>query len=136
MNKDFLKDVLVGKKNLMLKSEIQYVHVPHYEEISVKALYPELKKDGVFMSYFPDKYPAGKAPPREYFFNLLNTIHPEYLKQIMSHASKQRMTTEGEAMKMESIKVSDFWAEQLDKMPYLSCKCSKLTSFLIDLIYL
>ena len=49
MNKDFLKDVLAGRKNLMLKSEIQYIHVPHYEELSVKALYPELKKDGVFM---------------------------------------------------------------------------------------
>ena len=136
VNKDFLKDVLAGKKNLMLKSEIQQIEVPHYEEISVKALYPECKKDGVFMSYFPDKYPAGKAPPREYFFNILNTIHPEYLKEILTHASRQRMTTDGETMKKESIKISEFWAEQLDKMPYLSCKNSSMTKILINLIYL
>ena len=88
------------------------------------------------MSYFPDKYPAGKAPPREYFFNILNTIHPEYLKEVLTHASRQRMTTDGETMKKESIKISEFWAEQLDKMPYLSCKNSSMTKILINLIYL
>ena len=62
--------------------------MPHYEELSVKFLYPEMKKDGAFMAYLPDKYPAGKAPPREFFFNILNTLHPEYLANIMQHASK------------------------------------------------
>ena len=37
---------------------------------------------------FPDKYPAGKSPPREYFFNVLNTLYPDYLQQIMSHANE------------------------------------------------
>ena len=39
------------------------------------------------MSYFPDKYPAGKAPPRDYFFNVLNTLYPDYLEQILGHAN-------------------------------------------------
>ena len=72
VNKDFLKDVFVGKKQLMLKTEVKQIEVPHYEEISVKALYPELNKDAQMMSYLPDKYPTGKAPPREYFFNILS----------------------------------------------------------------
>ena len=61
------------------------------------------------MSFFPDKYPKDKGPPREYFFNILNSLYPEYLEQVMLHASKQRMTTEGEAMKKESIKMTEFW---------------------------
>ena len=80
VNKDFLKDVLVGKKQLFKKAEVKDITVPHYDELSVKALYPQFKKDPIFMSYFPDKYPAGKAPPRDYFFNVLNTLHPEYLQ--------------------------------------------------------
>ena len=99
VNKDFLKDVLVGKKQLLKKAEVKDITVPHYDELSVKALYPQFKKDPIFMSYFPDKYPAGKAPPRDYFFNVLNTLHPEYLQQIMNHANEQRMSAEGEAMK-------------------------------------
>ena len=80
------------------------------------------------MSFFPDKYPKDKGPPREYFFNILNTIHPDYLQQVMEHASKQRMTTEGEAMKKESIQMSEFWEEQLRQMPYLSCKSTEASS--------
>ena len=72
------------------------------------------------MKYFPDKYPAGKGPPRDYFFNVLNTLHPDYLAQVMSHANRQRMTSEGEGMQRESIRISEFWEEQLRSMPYLS----------------
>ena len=74
------------------------------------------------MSYFPDVYPKGKSAPREYFFNILNTLHPDYLQQVMAHANKQRMTAEGEGMKKESIQISQFWEEQLKAMPYLTCK--------------
>ena len=40
------------------------------------------------MSYFPDKYPKGKGPPRDYFFNVLNTLHTDYLAQVMAHANQ------------------------------------------------
>ena len=72
------------------------------------------------MSFFPDKYLKGKGPPREYFFNILNTLHPDYLQQVMAHAAKQRMSSEGEGMQRESIKMSQYWEEQLKSMPYLS----------------
>ena len=47
------------------------------------------------MKYLPDKYPQNKGPPREYFMNVLNTVYPEYLAQVMSHANQQRMTVAG-----------------------------------------
>ena len=72
------------------------------------------------MSYFPSKFPKGKGPPRKYFFDILNTLHPDYLGQVMGHAYKQRMTSEGEGMARESIKISQYWEEQLRAMPYLS----------------
>ena len=49
----------------MKKAEVQKVNVPHYDELSVKALWPHFKKDVEFMKYFPDTYPAGKGPPRQ-----------------------------------------------------------------------
>ena len=79
--------------------------MPHYDELSVKKLYPQFKKDPIFMSYFPDKYPAGKGPPREYFFNVMNTVQPDFLHQMMEHANKQRMSATGEIGQKESIKM-------------------------------
>ena len=106
MTKDFLKKVLAGKKQLMKKAEVQEVKVPKYDELSVTNLYPQFAKDAEMMSYFPSKYPKGKGAPRAYFFNILNTLHPDYLQQVMSHANKQRMTCEGEAMAREGIEIS------------------------------
>ena len=93
-----------------------------------------MKSEAAFNIYFQDEYPDVKGPCREYFFNILNTIHPEYLKEVLTHASRQRMTTDGETMKKESIKISEFWAEQLHKMPYLSCKCSQVPKSYIHLM--
>ena len=71
-----------------MKQEVSYIHVPQYDELSVKALWPEVKKDPVFMSYFPSVYPKNRGPPRDYFFNILNTKMPDYLAQILEHANK------------------------------------------------
>ena len=40
MTKDFLKDILKGKKQLLKKSEYNEVTVPYYDELSVKAMFP------------------------------------------------------------------------------------------------
>ena len=57
VNKDFLKEVLVGKKMLLKKAEVAPIEVPQYDELSVKKLWPEFKKDAEFMQYFPSSYP-------------------------------------------------------------------------------
>ena len=93
VNKDFLKMVFAGAKQLLKKKDVQKIKVSCYDELSVKALYPQFTKDPAMMQYFPDVYPKGKGPPREYFFNILNTVHPDYLSQIMAHADQQRFTT-------------------------------------------
>ena len=74
MTKDFIKAVFAGQKQLLRKADVVTVQVPQYEELSVKNIYPSMRKDPDFQQYFPDKYPKGKAPPREYFFNVLNTL--------------------------------------------------------------
>lgn len=106
MNKDFLKDVLAGNKMLLKKSEVQPITVPFYDELSVKALWPQFSKDKEFTQYFPDKFPKDKGPPRQYFFDILNTVYPEYLQQIMGHASKQRMAADTGNNLTESIAIS------------------------------
>ena len=80
MNKDFLKNVLTGEKKLMKKKAVDYISVPHWQELSVKNLWQDLQDDEAFNVYFHDDYPNDKGPNRDYFFNLLNTIYPEYLK--------------------------------------------------------
>ena len=81
-----------------------------------------MKKDAEFCSFFPTKFPKDKGPPREYFFNILNTLQPEYLAKLMAHSSSQRMTADNVDNQAKSIQISEYWAEQLKDMPYLSRK--------------
>jgi len=45
INKDFIRDVLSGNKQLLKKDMVKPIHVPHYDELSVKNLYPQFKGD-------------------------------------------------------------------------------------------
>ena len=45
MNKDFLKQVLAGEKELLRKDAVAFIEVPHYDELSVKALRLQLAGD-------------------------------------------------------------------------------------------
>ena len=122
VNKDFLKSVLRGEKKLFKKKNIDYIHVSHYEELSVKGLWPDLKDDETFKVYFNDVYPKDRLPNHDYFFNILNTIYPEYLANIMQHAAKERFTAQGERMQTQKIVTTEEWFNELSKMPFLSCK--------------
>ena len=112
------------------------MQVPQYDELSVRRLWPEMKKDADFLSFFPSKFPKDKGPPRDYFFNVLNTLYPEYLAQLMGHANEARMTAGGLGQQSESIKISQFWEEELKALPYLSCKLSRRNSLLTLLLYI
>ena len=72
--------------------------------------------------YFNDVYPKDRLPNHDYFFNILNTIYPEYLKNIMQHAAKERFTAQGERMQTQKIVTTEEWFNELSKMPFLSCK--------------
>ena len=49
------------------------------------------------MKYFPSKLPKGRVPDREYFWNVMNTLMPEYTKSLLTHANEQRTTSANEA---------------------------------------
>ena len=68
MNRDFYKAVFADKKKLLHVSEVK------------------LKNDELLMPYLPDKWDAKKKLDREWFFNIVNSVHPGYLEQVIKHA--------------------------------------------------
>lgn len=130
VNKDFMKQVLIGEKSLKKKNQINYIHVPGYEELSANRLWIDLQNDQAFNIYFQESYADMKAPCRDYFFNILNTIYPDYLKSIMDHANKERHSAEGSKMKEQTIRITDEWYNELKSMPFSSKKNGKMLNLL------
>ena len=40
INKDFMRQVLINEKRLLKKKEVNYIHVPAFEELSANRLWP------------------------------------------------------------------------------------------------
>jgi hypothetical protein len=88
LNKDFLKEILIEAKRFLPLSEVSWVNVPLYEELSVIKLWPMVRSDEQFAKCFPTKLPKDRVPDRDYFFNILNTFQPNYLRLLIEHANK------------------------------------------------
>ena len=91
-----MKQVLAEEKKLLRLDEVKRINVPFFDELSVKNIYPRVKDDPAIASYFSKETESGRLPEREYFFNVVNTHQPEYMKLLIDHALKQRNSAEGQ----------------------------------------
>ena len=79
LNKDFLKQVLAGEKQLLELSQVRFRYIPAYDELSLKRFYPFIQDDPVMFRFFPTKLPQGRLPDRDYFWNVFNTLNEPYV---------------------------------------------------------
>ena len=120
VNKQFFKDVLANKKDLIRIFDVKFIIAPLFDEIGVKALYEKVIKRPDMAKYFPDKYPKGKTCNREYMYNIWHTIHPDEVQQVIAHANSQRYSITAEKQAQEAILISDKWMEEIEAMPFTS----------------
>ena len=122
LNKDFLKEVFINQKKLLRLDQVKRICVPLYDELAVIKLWPMMKNDEEVVKYFPTKMAKGRVPDREYFFNIVNTFHGEYLKKLIRYASDQRHEAQAMAKSIETIEIADDWWDILNSVPFVSCK--------------
>ena len=88
MHRDFMKQVLAGRKKLLPLKNVKRVTVPKYEELAVEKIFAIVNRDPDVMAYFPDSLPKNRNIAREYFWNILNTVHETYVQRLISHAQQ------------------------------------------------
>ena len=87
INKDFFRGIFRGDKKLLTNKEVRKVNAPKYDELGVCHLWKIFKDEPKFARYFPDRLPKNRLPDREYFFNVLNTVYPDYCDAMIKHAN-------------------------------------------------
>jgi hypothetical protein len=109
-------------------AEVHKINVPKYEELSVKNLYHDCMKDAEMSSYLPElEQSSNKLPEREFFFNILSSVKPEYLKLIIKEAEQKRYSGSEEKSQKDTIMITDQWLHELNKYPFISSKLWLLT---------
>jgi len=126
----FLKQVLTGEKALLKMTEVRFINPPAFDEIGIKALYDEALKMQGKTKYFPDKYAKSRQCDRSYFYNVLNSLYPEEVKEVINHANRQRFTITEEKARDESIVITNDWKKEIAEYPYISKKKGKMSALL------
>ena len=96
--------------------------MPKYDELAVKHIFPKFHGDSEVMQYLQDEYAQNRYPDRAYFFTILNTVHPEYVSNMIAHANSQRFAPFGEAREKDTVVISEEWLEKLKSLPFVSSK--------------
>ena len=96
--------------------------MPRYNELSVLSMFPKFKNDARVMKYIPDRLPKGRLPDRDYFFNILNTLYPEFTQKLISEAGKNRFDAGRNPDDFGVVKVSEEWWKKLTSIPFISSK--------------
>ncbi len=91
VNKEFFKQLFMNQKKVFKISEIKHILVPKLDEMGVKQMLPIVAEDEAIKAYFPDEFFGNTLPNRQFFFNIINTMYPGYLDQLLQNANKQRM---------------------------------------------
>ena len=118
----FLKQVLKNEKILLKASAVKICNPPKYDEISVTQLYDSCIALPDMAQHFPDKYPKGRQCAREYFFTILNTLHPEYAQALILNSKKLRFDGQEEEDLEQRITIDPSWEEELKQFPQFSRK--------------
>jgi hypothetical protein len=122
VNKDFLKQVFAGKKQLIPRNQLRPIEVPHYDELSVDGLIKDVMSIPDLGKFFPEQKTPANRPDREFFFNIINTADPDYLSALIRHAQGLRFGSGAPSKDDNIIEVNEHWRKELEASPYYSSK--------------
>ena len=78
-------------------------------------------KDELVKHYLPDlEQNSNRIPERDFFFGILETLRPLYLKKIIEDANKVRYQADVNAPEKDYIMIDEDWYKELIKFPYFS----------------
>jgi hypothetical protein len=122
VNKDFLKQVFAGKKQLIPRIQLRPIEVPHYDELSVDALIKDVMTIPDLGKFFLEQKTPANRPDREFFFNIINTVDPDYLSALIRHAQGLRFGSSARSKEDNIIEVNEYWRKELEASPNYSSK--------------
>ena len=125
-NKDFLKDVLAGRKKLFRRADTKFLEVPRYKELAYINLKEQAYQDPEVAAYLPDPKEGQREVDRLFFFTILSTLRTEWLLENIQNARLVRHVKDPEEEKDEVIHLTDEMYAFLHAHPFQSSKAVSL----------
>jgi hypothetical protein len=90
---------------MLRQRDVPHSYVPKFIDVTLSKIYRQtLQKFPELMQYFPH-YDEEYIPPRQFFWDVVNALKPEFVKSIVQECLEKRCGTGEEADEMELIKI-------------------------------
>ena len=96
-------------------------------QLSVKVLYPQVKRQAEIQKYFPD-YPEGKLPDREYFFRVLSNKCCDWLESQIKNADRVRHEEIDPTKVLNTIEFTEKRLKEMEESGAVGSKLNAATS--------
>ena len=117
VNREFIQKLFKNEKIALRMDDVRRINLPLWNEFSVPNLIKIFKDDSTVGQYLPDQWFEGKKPSREFLINIINTVHPGYLDELLVEQNKARCIVSSDANQGNSIQVTTQWKEILESHP-------------------
>ena len=74
-----------GEKKLFPIGDVRFINVPKYPELAVRKMMDLIRDDEMLVEYFPNNIEKKRTIDRDWYFNIINTVHPGFLDQLIRH---------------------------------------------------
>jgi hypothetical protein len=86
----YLHQLSCGEKLAIDQFQVKRITIPKLPELAVHVQWEEaLKLDG-FLKYMPDEYSGNSRTPRDFFYTVLSTLAPMYIKVLLTNINEER----------------------------------------------
>ena len=110
----FMRAIFCNNKKALKQTNVRSIVVPHYDELSVKNLYGDAMKDELVKDYLPElEQNSNRIPERDFFFGVLNSLRPQYLRKVIADANKVRYEADMNDPQKDFIMLDTPWYEEL-----------------------
>jgi len=92
----FLQQLASGEKKYLTRHQVPPYLKTNWPELSVVALWEDVRNDPAFAPYFPSQLPKGKLPDKPFFWGIVHAIKPGYAKALVKGAIEARNALQAE----------------------------------------
>ena len=109
----FISQLIRGDKSCFKNSEIHQVAVPFYSELNMQNLINQVKDDAAIKRYLHDDFATKKKPSRQFLFNIIGTVYPDFFKQLIESQTQARFDRQASDKVGDHILATDEWVSAL-----------------------
>ena len=129
-----LQDIMCSKKKVLRQKDVPARKIPQWPQLAVKLIYTQVAKMVPdILDYLPDLQgkDEDRYPERDFFYRVLNALHPELVDQLISEAAGARMPKAQNLQEEQwRVSITPEWMDRLLMYDFTSSKSFRFLFFL------